>query len=168
MQSALMGVTAIRAGESRVVLTGGTESMSQSALLVRRPGKGQSPDIETAVDSMQSDGLVDSFDRRHMGEQAEELAMSFGISRGQQDAFAMRSQHLYGVAHHRGAFDSEVIPVGTLRTDQHPRPEITQADLSPLKPVFRSNGTVTAGNSSGVNDGAALVLLGGAPGCPDP
>ncbi len=159
MHSALMGVTAIRAGEARAVLTGGTESMSQSPLLVPRPPKGQSADLASAIDSMQRDGLVDSFSNRHMGEQTEELASSFGISRDQQDAFAVRSQQLYGIAQRRGAFDSELTAIGTLSTDQHPRPDVTQAELSLLKPVFQSDGTITAGNSSGVNDGAAMVLL---------
>ena len=162
MQSALMAVSAIRAGEAKAVLAGGTESMSQSSLLISRPAKGQQPDFTAAVDSMQRDGLVDSFDKRHMGEQAEELATEFKISRETQDAFSARSQHLYGAALSRGDFTDEVVAAGKLTADQHPRPDVTTAELALLQPVFQKpecKGTVTAGNASGINDGAVVVLL---------
>jgi len=162
MQSALMAVTAIRAGEAKAVLAGGTESMSQSMLLVARPGKGQQPDFAAAVDSMQRDGLVDSFDNCHMGAQAEELATDFKVSREAQDAFAARSQHLFGAALSRGDFADELVAAGKLTADQHPRPDVTTAELALLPPVFQNPegyGTVTAGNASGINDGAAVVLL---------
>lgn len=162
MQSVLMAITAIRAGEANAVLAGGTESMSQSPLVIARPPKGLEPNLEAYVDSIQRDGLVDSFDNRHMGEQAEELATEFGISRDTQDAFAERSQHLYGAAHARGYFANEIIAVGKLTADQHPRPLVTQAELEQLQPAFSpaaKNGTVTAGNASGINDGAAILLL---------
>jgi len=162
MQSALMAVSAIRAGEATAVLAGGTESMSQSQLLVARPAKGQQPDFAASVDSMLRDGLVDSFSNRHMGEQAEELATAFDISRETQDAFAARSQHLFGAALSRGDFADEVVATGKLTADQHPRPDVTTNELTLLKPVFQKpevNGTVTAGNASGINDGAAVVLL---------
>ena len=162
MQSALMAVTAIRAGEAKAVLAGGTESMSQSPLLIARPAKGLEPDFGASIDTIQRDGLVDSFDNRHMGEQAEELATAFGISRDQQDAFAERSQHLYGAAQARGDFADEVVAVGKLTADQHPRPLVTRAELAQLQPAFQPVGdiaTVTAGNASGMNDGAAILLL---------
>lgn len=162
MQSALMAVSAIRAGEASAILAGGTESMSQSRLLVARPGKGQQPDFSATVDSMQRDGLLDSFSNRHMGEQAEELAAIFNISRETQDAFAARSQHLFGAALARGDFADEIVAVGKLTTDQHPRPDVTTGELALLPPVFQTherNGTVTAGNASGINDGAAVMLL---------
>ena len=162
MQSALMAVTAIRAGEANAVLAGGTESMSQTPLLISRPAKGMPPNFDAPIDSIQRDGLVDSFDNRHMGEQAEELATEFEISRHQQDAFAERSQHLYGAAQVRGDFADEIIAVGKLTADQHPRPLVTRAELAQLQPAFQTsgiNGTVTAGNASGINDGAAVLLL---------
>ncbi len=162
MQSALMAVTAIRAGEANAVLAGGTESMSQSPLLISRPAKGVPPDFDAPIDSIQRDGLLDSFDNRHMGEQAEQLATEFKISRDQQDAFSERSQHLYGAAQVRGDFNDEIISVGKLIADQHPRPLVTQAELSLLQPAFQSatnDGTITAGNASGINDGAAILLL---------
>ena len=162
MQSALMAVTAIRAGEANAVLAGGTESMSQSPLLIQRPAKGLQPNLDTNVDSIQRDGLIDSFDNRHMGEQAEELATEFEISRDEQDAFAERSQHLYGAAQARGDFADEIVAVGKLTADQHPRPLVTRAELTQLQPAFQTagdTGTVTAGNASGINDGAAVLLL---------
>lgn len=159
MQAALAGVSAIRAGEAQLVLAGGTESMSQAKLLVDRPAKGEAPDVRTAVDSLRRDGLVDSFAGEAMGEQAERLAAEFGIDRQQQDAFAERSQQLYAIAHRDGVFQDELTPVDHFSVDQHPRLENTQAALAELKPAFSSDGTVTAGNASGVNDGAAAVLL---------
>ncbi len=159
MQTALQAVTAIRAGEAQVVLTGGTESMSQSPLLLQRPGKKQSPDFNTIRDSMKQDGLVDSFSDRNMGDQAEDLASEFRFSREEQDAFAQRSQQLFGEAQSRGKYDDEVVAVGELNSDQHPRPEMTREQLSELKTVFQDDGTVTAGNASGINDGAAMMLI---------
>lgn len=162
MQSALMAVSAIRAGEARAILVGGTESMSQTPLLVARPAKGENPDLSTTMDSMRRDGLVDTFSHCHMGEQAEELAMAFSSSRDAQDVFAQRSQRLYGAALRRGEFADELVTTGELNVDEHPRPEITSADLAKLQPAFQKltqPGTVTAGNSSGINDGAAVLLL---------
>lgn len=159
LQSALAAVSAIRAGEARVVLAGGTESMSQSPLLIPRPGKGESPDATAAVDSMQRDGLVDSFSGCPMGLQAEDLAKTFHISRILQDAFAYRSQQLFAAARQQDALRDEVTPVAGVAADEHPRPEATREDLATLNPVFDPAGTVTAGNASGVNDGAAVVLL---------
>ncbi|MDC0261958.1 thiolase family protein [Planctomycetaceae bacterium] len=159
MQSAMLAVNAIRAGDANAVLAGGTESMSQSALLVNRPEKRQQPDISNLTDTMQSDGLIDTFSQRHMGEQAEDLAEEFAISSEQQNLYALRSQHLFAAAQERGAYQDELVSVGDVAEDQHPRPSLTVEELSGLKPIFRKAGTVTAGNASGVNDGAAVLLL---------
>lgn len=162
MQSALMGVTAIRAGEAKAVLVGGTESMSRTPLLVTRPAKGQQPDFTATIDSIQRDGLVCSFSNGHMAEQAEELATAFHISREDQDEFAERSQRLCGAAQLHGELADEIVPAGKLTVDQHPRPEVTRAELAQLSLAFRqdgSSGTVTAGNASGINDGAAILVL---------
>jgi acetyl-CoA C-acetyltransferase len=159
MQAALMAVTAIRAGEADVVLVGGAESMSQAGLIVNRPSKREAPDLSTAVDTLQRDGLLDSFSDRHMGEQAERLADSFNISREHQDAFALRSQQLYERARVAGMLDDELARTEGLSDDQHPRPETSFADLADLRTAFLDRGTVTAGNSSGVNDGAAMLVL---------
>lgn len=162
MHAALLAVTAIRAGEARVALVGGTESMSQAKLLIPRPGKGEQPDLTTAVDALQRDGLVDSFNNQHMGEHAENLAAQFQLSRQLQDAFALRSQQLYRTALAQGKFADEIVAAGTLTTDEHPRLNITLDELTLLKPAFRTpenNGTVTAGNASGINDGAAMLVV---------
>jgi len=159
MQTVMLGVNAIRAGDAKAVLAGGTESMTQSHLLVKRPGKKEDPDFDQVIDTMQRDGLVDSFDDLHMGAQAENLAVEFEISREQQDRFALRSQRLYELAQQAGKYADERIPVGGVADDEHPRSDITIDKLGELKPVFRSDGAVTAGNSSGINDGAALLLL---------
>ncbi len=162
MQSALMAVSAIRAGEARAILVGGTESMSQTPLLIARPAKGEDPELSTVIDSMKRDGLVDTFSHCHMGEQAEELAIAFGSSRAAQDTLAQRSQRLYRAALSRGSFADELVTAGDLNVDEHPRPEITSADLAKLQPAFQKlgrPGSVTAGNSSGINDGAAVLLL---------
>ena len=146
------------ADEERLATRKPTPSVSNAGrlwprLLVARPGKGQQPDFSATVDSMQRDGLLDSFSNRHMGEQAEELAAIFNISRETQDAFAARSQHLFGAALARGDFADEIVAVGKLTTDQHPRPDVTPGELALLPPVFQTherNGTVTAGNASGI------------------
>jgi acetyl-CoA acetyltransferase family protein len=94
-----------------------------------------------------------------MGHTAENVAEQFGITRAEQDEFALGSQQKVKAARERGAFDAEVIPLPELVADEHPRPNTTLADLAKLKPAFKTDGTVTAGNSSGVNDGAAALLL---------
>lgn len=159
LQTALLGAQAIRAGDARAVLVGGVESMSQAALLLPRPRKGQTANADQAVDSLQVDGLVDSFSRRHMAETAEDLAADLQITREAQDAYAERSQQRYAEAQRAGQFADEIIPLDELNCDEHPRPEATREILSQLKPIFRSAGTVTAGNASGINDGAAMVVL---------
>lgn len=159
LQAAVLGVQAIRSGEARAVLVGGVESMSQAPLLLPRPPKGASPDLSAVVDSMQRDGLIDSFSRRHMGETVEELARERDISRAEQDAFAERSQRLHAAAAKEGRFTDELVAVGGLHRDEHPRPEVTRESLSQLRTVFDPQGSVTAGNSSGINDGAAMILL---------
>jgi acetyl-CoA C-acetyltransferase len=162
MHAALMAVTAIRAGEAQAVLVGGTESMSQTRLLLPRPGKGEQPDLTAAIDALQRDGLVDSFNNQHMGQHAENLAAQFQLSREVQDAFALRSQQLYRTALAQGHFADEVVAAGTLTADEHPRLNVTLDELTLLKPAFRApenNGTVTAGNASGINDGAAMLVV---------
>lgn len=159
LQAALLGAQAIRAGDARAVLVGGVESMSQAALLLPRPAKGQSPDLSRVVDSLQRDGLLDSFSHRHMADTAEDLAVERNITRELQDAFAERSQKLYVKAQQAGRLADELVEVDGMSTDEHPRPEVTRGSLAELRPAFRENGTVTAGNSSGINDGAAMLLL---------
>jgi acetyl-CoA C-acetyltransferase len=159
LKALALGAQAIRAGEARAVLAGGVESMSQSPLLVQRPGRGQQPDIGQLRDSMLTDGLRDAWIDEHMGDTAERLAREFGISREEQDAWALRSQSLYAEAAAAGVVADELMELRELGVDEHPRPGVTAGELAGLKPVFAADGTVTAGNSSGVNDGAAMVVL---------
>jgi len=115
----------------------------------------------TLQDSLMLDGLSDAMLNIGMGETAERIAEKFGITREEQDAFAARSQQL--ASENRVKFRREIVPVsgpdGTIQEDEHPRAETTQESLAKLKPSFRKDGSVTAGNSSGINDGAAMVLL---------
>lgn len=153
-----LGAQAIRAGEAETVLCGGVESMSNAPLLLPRPRKGEEPAAPgAATDSLLRDGLVDAFSGRHMAECVEDLAASLGIGRERQDAFALRSQTLARAA--ASSLTQELVPVGDLSADEHPRPETTPEGLASLKPSFRPDGTITAGNASGVNDGAAMVVL---------
>lgn len=153
------GADLIRLGEARAVLAGGVESMSRSPLLVDRPGKGQSPDVSQISDSMLLDGLRDIRIGEHMGETAERLAGEFGIGREEQDSWAVRSQSLYSEALARGEYHDELAEAGGILGDEHPRPGVSLSDLAALRPVFSEAGTVTAGNSSGINDGAAVAVL---------
>lgn len=121
MQTAVLAAQAIRAGEASVVLAGGVESMSRSALLVPRPGRGQEPDLSQAIDSTQVDGLRDGFTGEHMGITAERLASEYSISREEQDLWSERSQTLYQQAFVSGRLNNEVVPFGGLISDEHPR-----------------------------------------------
>ncbi|MFO0976512.1 MAG: thiolase family protein [Planctomycetaceae bacterium] len=159
MQAAILAAQAIHCGAASVVLAGGVESMSRSALLVSRPGRGQEPDVSQLTDSMLVDGLRDSFNGEHMGITAERLASEYRITREHQDAWAERSQTLYQRALEEGRFRDEIVAAGDTLADEHPRAGLSRADLSVLNPVFDSAGTVTAGNSSGINDGAAMFVL---------
>lgn len=151
-------------GQSQVVLAGGVERMSGAPFLTPRNGEG-APDLTASpVDSLQGDGLVDSFEHIHMGCTAERIVAQLGISRAEQDAYALESQRRYQAARDRMA--DEISPVTrsssngpvAISLDEHPR-ETSEAALAGLKPAFREGGTVTAGNASGVNDGAALAVV---------
>jgi acetyl-CoA C-acetyltransferase len=159
LQAIRLAAQAIRSGEAKAVLCGGTESMSASPYLLPRARQGLKLGDAAVVDSILRDGLVDAFDGRHMGLLAEDLATRFGIDRVRQDEWAARSQRLHAEATGSGSFDGEVVPLAGLKADEHPRPGTTTEDLARLRPAFTPEGTVTAGNSSGINDGAAMILL---------
>jgi len=159
MKAIMLGCEAIAAGSAQVVLCGGTESMSQAPFLLNRARMGLKLGDATLVDSLLNDGLIDAFDRKHMGLSAERLAAEFAIGRIEQDEFAARSQKRYATAAAAGRFASEVVPTAGLAADEHPRPETTFDSLAILSPAFDPKGSVTAGNASGINDGAAMVLL---------
>ena len=157
LQAVLLAAQAIRAGDAQAVLCGGTESMSQSGLLIPRPARDASPSLDVVVDTLMRDGLVDTFSHRHMAETVEQLSREAEISRSLQDEFAVRSQQLYAVALAEGRYRDEIVSVGNIAADEHPRPATTLQSLSSLKPAFE--GTITAGNASGVNDGAAMLVV---------
>jgi acetyl-CoA C-acetyltransferase len=159
MQAVILAAQAIVAGQARLVLSGGTESMSNAPYLLPRARAGYRLGDGVLVDSLLHDGLVDAFSGRHMAITAEALAERFSISRDEQDAFAARSQARYGAAQAAGRFQAEIVAVGGLDADEHPRPDTTAGKLAALEPSFVPTGTVTAGNASGVNDGAAMLVV---------
>lgn len=159
LQAVLLTVQAIRTGDANCVLCGGTESMSQAPYLLQRARSGYKLGDGTLVDTVLRDGLVDAFDHRHMALTAEGLATEFHIARDEQDQFALQSQQRYAAAQAANVFAAEVVPLKKLSADEHPRGDTTRERLAGLKPAFDPAGTVTAGNASGINDGAALLVL---------
>ncbi len=169
LKSVMMAAQAIKAGDADVIVAGGIESMSQAPFLVPGARWGYRMNDATLVDEMIQDGLLDIFNRYHMGITAENVAEKFGVSRQDQDALALKSQQNAGQAIQSGRFKEEIVPViipqkkgnpVVFDTDEHPRPSTTKEALAALRPAFRKDGTVTAGNASGINDGgAALVVM---------
>jgi acetyl-CoA C-acetyltransferase len=157
LQAVALAARAIAAGEADAVLCGGAESMSNAPHLLERSRAGIKLGNGTLVDSLLRDGLVDAFSGKHMGECVEALALARNISRARQDAFALLSQQR--AAQGREALAAEIVPVGKVTADEHPRADTTLESLAALKPVFDPHGTVTAGNASGINDGAAMLVL---------
>lgn len=162
MKAVMLACQAIRAGEAQLVLCGGTESMSQAPYLAPRVRSGLKLGDATLVDSVLHDGLIDAFDHQHMGVNADRLAAQFGISRQDQDDFAAESQRRCAAAVAAERFSAETAPLPELAYDEHPRPQTTAESLAKLAPAFGSQGTVTAGNASGLNDAAAMLLVCGA------
>lgn len=166
LRAVCLGFDAIKSGSSTIVIAGGQESMSQAphAIPMRNGTKMGSATLQ---DTMLYDALVDAFHNVHMGVTAENIAKQFGITRQEQDEFALASQQKAGAAMKAGKFKDEIVPVVisgrkgdvTVDTDEHPKPDTTIETLTKLKPAFDKEGTVTAGNASGINDGAAVVML---------
>jgi acetyl-CoA C-acetyltransferase len=163
-----LGAQAIALGDAQLVVAGGMESMSQAVHVLPHSRQGQKMGNWQLIDSMLHDGLIDAFNGYHMGITAENLAEKYGISRQQQDAFALSSQRKAVSAMSAGRFVDEIIPLRISQRkgdalivdqDQGPRPDSSPELLTRLKPAFKADGTVTAGNCSGINDGAAVVVL---------
>ena len=162
-----MAAQAIRAGDADVVVAGGMESMSRAphvAMLREGHRMGDVPMRDTLI----ADGLWCVLTDQHMGGTAEVVAERFGVSRDDQDAFAAESQRLARMAMERDHFRDQIVPVPVpqrrgdpvlVDSDEHPRPDTTAESLGSLRPAFREGGTVTAGNASGINDGAAAVVV---------
>ncbi|MFQ5783683.1 MAG: acetyl-CoA C-acetyltransferase [Alphaproteobacteria bacterium] len=166
LRAVALGYQAIQEGDSEIVVAGGQESMSQAPhCLHLRNGTKMGP--AQLVDTMIRDGLWDAFNGYHMGNTAENVAERWQITREEQDAFAAASQQKAEAAQKAGRFADEIVPV-TVKTrkaeivvdaDEHPRHGTTVESLAKLRPAFAKDGTVTAGNASGINDGAAAVVL---------
>jgi acetyl-CoA C-acetyltransferase len=149
----------IRAGDHHVVVTGGMESMSNAPYILKKARFGYRLGDGTLIDSMTYDGLTSTFDRRHMVQQASFVSRELGISREEQDKWALRSHERAVHAIDEGLFDDEIVPVDEVTTDEGPRRDTSLEKLATLKPVFDPEGTTTAGNAPGVNDGAGAVIV---------
>jgi len=166
LRAVALGSQAIQLGDSSIVVAGGQESMSQSphCMHLRNGTKMGSAEM---VDIMIKDGLWDAFNGYHMGNTAENVAEKWQLTREQQDTFAANSQAKADIAQKAGKFTDEIVPVtiktrkgeNVVDTDEYPKPDTTMESLSKLRPAFAKDGTVTAGNASGINDGAAAVVL---------
>ena len=149
----------IRAGDVDVVVTGGMESMSNAPYLLKRARFGYRLGHGELIDSMVYDGLTSTFDELHMVQQNSHVARELGISRETQDAWAARSHARAAAAQDAGRFDDEIVAVGDVTADESVRRDTTVEKLATLKPVFDPEGTTTAGNAPGVNDGASCVIV---------
>ena len=166
VQAMVSGAQMIKLGECSTVVAGGVESMSRSPYVVASARWGQRMGDATMTDAMTS-VLTDPFHYIHMGITAENVAERCGISRSTQDELALESHHRAARAIAEGRFRKQIVPIEIKRrketvmfdTDEHPRPNLTIEELTQLKPVFNKSGTVTAGNASGINDGAAAVTM---------
>ena len=168
LKSVALGAQSIMLGENKIVLAGGTESMSTSMFALPYARWGIKMGNSETIDMMINDGLWDVFNQAHMGVTAENLAEKYGISREEQDRFAMLSQNKAEKAIGSNQFKDEIVPITVagpkkesvvFDIDEFPRFGTDMGGLSKLRPAFKKDGTVTAGNSSGINDGAASVLL---------
>jgi acetyl-CoA C-acetyltransferase len=167
LQAVISAARTILLGEAKVVLAGGTESMSNTPYLLPRARWGYRMGHAEIVDSMYQDGFNDPLSKLVMGETAEELAVEAGIDRAASDAYALESQLRCERARAAGRFESEIVPVKvagkkgdtTVATDEHPRDGMTLEAMAKLPAVFRKGGVVSAGNASGITDGAAAILV---------
>jgi 3-oxoadipyl-CoA thiolase len=155
---------AIVAGEGDVFVAGGVESMTRAPLAMMKGGKPWSRGNVVAYDThlgwrFPNPRLEALFPLESMGETGENVAERWHVTREEQDAFAVRSQQRWAAAQDAGRFADELVPVGEVTVDEHPRPDTTLEKLGALRPAFRKEGTVTAGNASGVNDGAAALVI---------
>ena len=166
LRTVALGSQAIKAGDSTIVVAGGQESMSQSTHVMHMRNGTKMGNAEL-IDTMIKDGLWDAFNGYHMGTTAENVAEKFQLTRDEQDTFAAASQNKAEAAMNAGRFKDEIVPVTiktrkgetVVDTDEYPKPGVTAEGLGGLRPAFSKEGTVTAGNASGINDGAAAVVL---------
>lgn len=163
-----LAMQAVACGDADIVIAGGQESMSQSSHVLPRSRDGQRMGDWSMKDTMIVDGLWDAFNNYHMGTTAENIANQYGFTREQQDAFAAASQQKTEAAQKAGRFQDEIIPIEipqrkgdplVFNADEFPRHGTTAESLGKLRPAFSRDGSVTAGNASGINDGAAMVVV---------
>lgn len=168
LKSVMLAAQAIMAGDSEIVVAGGTENMTQAPYLLNKARWGMRMGDGKMVDSMIKDGLWDAFNQYHMGITAENVAEQRGITRQMQDELALTSQNRAEAAITAGRFADEIVPVEVPQrkgdpkvcdTDEHPRFGATMDALTKVKPAFKKDGTVTAGNASGINDGAGCLVV---------
>jgi len=151
---------AIAAGDGELFVAGGVESMSRAPLVRARPDHGDDTEYDTQLGwRFPNARMAEMFPLESMGETGENVAERWQVSREEQDAFALRSHQRWAAAAEAGRFDDELVTVNGLARDEHPRPDTSIEKLGALQPVFREGGTVTAGNASGINDGAAALVL---------
>lgn len=168
LKAVQLAVQAVLCGDAEVVVAGGAENMSQAPYILPNQRWGSRIGNATVVDTMLRDGLTDGFEDYHMGITAENVAEQYGITREEQDSFALQSQKRAVAAVEAGRFKEEIVPVEipqrrgeplVFDTDEFPRKDVSLEGLSKLRPAFQKDGSVTAGNSSGINDGAAVVIV---------
>ncbi len=168
LRAVMFAAQQIMTGGADIVLAGGTESMSNAPYLLPKARWGMRMGNAAVVDYMVNDGLTDVFNAYHMGVTAENVAREYGITREAQDSFAMESQRRAQAAVEGGKFKDEIVPIPIPQkkgdpvlfdTDEYPRFNATYEQLAKLRPAFKPDGTVTAGNASGINDGAAMLVL---------
>jgi acetyl-CoA C-acetyltransferase len=167
LKAIMLGAQAIKCGDAQVVIAGGQENMSMSPHVLQGSRNGLRMGDGKLIDSMIVDGLWDVYNDYHMGITAENVARQYGISRGEQDEFACASQNKAEAAQKSGKFADEIVPYilrgkkgdTVVDSDEFPRHGTTLESLASLRPAFDKDGSVTAGNASGINDGAAMVML---------
>jgi 3-oxoadipyl-CoA thiolase len=151
---------AVLAGDGDLFVAGGVESMSRAPLVTARPEYGDETVYDTTLGwRFPNPRLEAKFPLESMGETGENVAERWNVSRVEQDAFSLRSQQRWAAAAEAGRFDEELVAVNGVTRDEHPRPDTSAEKLAALKPAFREGGTVTAGNASGINDGAAALVI---------
>ncbi len=159
--SAVVGAAhAIRAGDGELFVAGGVESMSRAPLVTAKPEYGDGTTWDTTLGwRFPNPRMEEMFPLESMGETGENVAERYGVTREDQDAFALQSHRRWAAAQEAGRFVDELVTVGDVDRDEHPRPDTSLEKLATLKPAFREGGTITAGNASGINDGAAALVL---------
>jgi 3-oxoadipyl-CoA thiolase len=159
--SAIVGAAhAIRAGDGELFVAGGVESMSRAPLVTAKPEYGDGTTWDTTLGwRFPNPRMEEMFPLESMGETGENVAERYGVTREDQDAFALESHRRWAAAQEAGRFADELVPVGEVDRDEHPRPDTSLEKLETLRPAFREGGTITAGNASGINDGAAALVL---------